>query len=252
MGAHNNRVNARATEVRTFAFGPGLNIEQAAGTFRRDGHVRLVGFLAEPDGLRDHLTQRRDWTQVINSGAKVFELDRAMRAAMPPAKADALDAAVYKGAAAGFQYRFENIRVPDDEGGREKEPTMLNRFASWMSGGGVRAALRAICGTQAIDFADAQATLFSAGDFLTGHDDAVPGKNRHAAYVLGLTPRWRIEWGGMLMFHDPEGASVTGMMPGFNTLDLFAVPQMHSVSLVSPAAPFARLSITGWLRSHDG
>jgi Rps23 Pro-64 3,4-dihydroxylase Tpa1-like proline 4-hydroxylase len=30
----------------------------------------------------------------------------------------------------------------------------------------------------------------------------VAGKNRVAAYVLNLTPRWRVEWGGLLMFHD--------------------------------------------------
>jgi Rps23 Pro-64 3,4-dihydroxylase Tpa1-like proline 4-hydroxylase len=39
-------------------------------------------------------------------------------------------------------------------------------------------------------------------------------------------------------------------MPKFNTLDLFAVPQQHSVSMVTPAAPVRRYAVTGWLRSH--
>jgi Rps23 Pro-64 3,4-dihydroxylase Tpa1-like proline 4-hydroxylase len=38
--------------------------------------------------------------------------------------------------------------------------------------------------------------------------------------------------------------------PRFNTLTLFAVPQLHSVSMVTKSAAFRRYSITGWLRSR--
>ena len=40
------------------------------------------------------------------------------------------------------------------------------------------------------------------------------------------------------------------MSPGFNTLDVFAVPQLHSVSRVAPEAAYRRYAITGWLRSR--
>ena len=236
----------------SFALAPDLDVDRAAAVYARTGHVRLTRFLADPRPLADHLVARTDWVQVINSGATVYELDRSARAALTPQKSVALDAAVFEGARTGFQYRFDTIRVPDDEGARIGNPTPLNGLAAWMSCGEARAALRAICGVSEIDFADAQATMFGPGDFLTGHDDAVPGKCRHAAYVLGLTPTWRIEWGGLLLFHAEQGTALKGEMPGFNTLDLFAVPQMHSVSLVSPAAARARLSVTGWLRSRDG
>lgn len=66
-------------------------------------------------------------------------------------------------------------------------------------GGPIRDLIRDITGDRDIRFADAQATAFSPGDFLTGHDDRFAGKDRRAAYVLGLTPVWRLEWGGLLI-----------------------------------------------------
>ncbi len=65
--------------------------------------------------------------------------------------------------------------------------------------------------------------------------------------MLGLTPQWRMEWGGLLMFHEPGRIDFAGLCPQFNTFDLFVVPRYHSVSSVSPAAPRRRFSITGWL-----
>ena len=100
-----------------------------------------------------------------------------------------------------------------------------------------------------LSFTDGQATAYGPGDFLTCHDDDVPGKNRRAAYVFGMTPGWKPEWGGLLLFHDDRDHTVMGQVPGFNTLDLFAVPRRHSVSIVTPAAATRRLAITGWLRA---
>jgi Rps23 Pro-64 3,4-dihydroxylase Tpa1-like proline 4-hydroxylase len=106
-----------------------------------------------------------------------------------------------------------------------------------------------VIGPSDVAFADAQATRYGPGDFLTAHDDAVEGKHRRAAYVFGLSRDWRAEWGGLLLFHEPEG-EVRGYVPQYNALNLFAVPQPHSVSLVAPFAPRERLSVTGWLRAR--
>ena len=89
--------------------------------------------------------------------------------------------------------------------------------------------LRKIVGDDAVAMADAQATAYAPGDFLTGHDDGVAGKNRVAAYVLGLTPAWRCEWGGLLLFHGVQGDAAEAWVPHFNTLNIFAVPQPLSL-----------------------
>ena len=228
-----------------FALSPGLDVRLLAKRFAETGRVQIPAFVREEDAaaLYRHVRGRRDWRQVVNSGDKFFELDRAQRAALSEEEAARLDDAVYAGARSGFQYRYEAIRVADD---RRELAEPLDAFGAFLSAGRARDFLRKVTGKTQIEFADAQATAFSPGDFLTGHDDEVSGKNRLAAYVLSLSPGWRVEWGGLLQFHGENGA-VEGYAPLFGALNLFAVPQIHSVSIVTKAAALRRYSITGWL-----
>lgn len=246
-------MSADARRPTPYRLAAGHDIPALAQAYRVNGRVRIHNLLADPHHLKGHLASAENWRQALNAGEKVFELDRATRAALSVEKAAALDAAVYGGAEHGFQFRYETIRVPDDDAARIAIDDPLAEFARWMSGGEMREFLRAVVDQPLIDFVDAQATCFTAGDFLTGHDDLVAGKHRHAAYVFGLTPIWRLEWGGLLIFQDigGEGDCFHGLVPGFNCLDLFSVPQLHSVSLISAAATQPRLSVTGWLRSVD-
>ena len=64
-----------------------------------------------------------------------------------------------------------------------------------------------------IEFADAQATCYTSGDFLNKHDDSAPGKNRLAGYVLNLTPAWNPNWGGALQFYDSHDNCVDTLVP---------------------------------------
>jgi Rps23 Pro-64 3,4-dihydroxylase Tpa1-like proline 4-hydroxylase len=72
---------------------------------------------------------------------------------------------------------------------------------------------------------------------------------RRAAYVLNLTPEWRPDWGGLLQFYDAMGNVSRAFTPGFNVLNIFRVPQPHSVSWVTPLAAAPRYAVTGWLRA---
>lgn len=237
--------------MTAFRLDPAIDAAALRARFARDRRVRIQPFLDNDDAvaLHEHLRLREDWKQVVNSGDKVFELDRAVRAAMSAEQVAGLDEAVRQGARTGFQFRYESLRLPDGNvvaGDDDASP--IGGFTRWMSSDPVRALVRTVTGCNDIAFADGQATAYAPGDFLTGHDDAVAGKHRRAAYVLGLTPAWRPEWGGLLLFHGPDGA-VEGVAPSFNSIDLFAVPQPHSVSLVTPSAACRRYAITGWMRA---
>ncbi|MBH9536359.1 2OG-Fe(II) oxygenase [Novosphingopyxis sp. YJ-S2-01] len=226
-----------------------IDVDRLAAQYKRQGHVRIAPFLAD-DGAEKifgELRVREDWRQMINSGEQLVELDRATRSAMSDVQSAALDEAVYAGARYDFQFRYEAIRVPDKDEERRACVDCLSEFAHFLSMGAARDALRRITAVPSIRFADAQATAYSPGDFLTGHDDAVAGKKRRAAYVLGLNPIWRPEWGGLLLLQDREYEALA-LTPLINCLNVFAVPRLHSVSEVSKAAPIRRYSITGWLR----
>jgi len=53
--------------------------------------------------------------------------------------------------------------------------------------------MRDLTGEPRIALADVQLTRLRPGHFLTEHDDHAEGKNRSFAYVLNLTPAWRIQ-----------------------------------------------------------
>lgn len=239
----------RATPA--FRLNPDHDVAKLAATYAADSRVRINNLLAE-DGLvefYDNLEARDDWWHLMNTSGGVIELDRAAKTRMGVRRRAALDAEVHALARKGFQYRYEGLRVPDDDEVDADDP--LTAFAELMGSAPMLDMLRAITGATELAFTDGQATAYGPGDFLTCHDDNVRGKNRIAAYVFGMTPRWRTEYGGLLLFHHADGGSVTGHVPRFNTLDLFAVPQLHSVSLVTPAAPGRRYAVTGWLRAED-
>lgn len=235
----------------TFRLHASVDPVVARREYSAEGYVQIMPWLSDEaaEDLHAELAARQDWREVINSGEKVFELDRENQARLSAADRARLDEAVNAGALAGFQHRYESIRVPDDAPARASCGTLLDEFATFMSSPDVLDVLREITGVEDADFVDAQATAYRRGDFLTAHHDEVAGKNRRAAYVLGLTPLWRAEWGGLLLFHDEQGDTRRGLVPRFNCLNLFSVPQSHSVSQVATYAGAKRLSVTGWLRA---
>ena len=66
--------------------------------------------------------------------------------------------------------------------------------------------------------------------------------------MLNVSPVWRAEWGGLLMFLDEAGDVTETFTPAAGTLNVFRVPQSHAVSMVAPFAAAPRYSITGWWR----
>lgn len=226
------------------------DIPALAERFAATGRVEVPDLLIpeQADRLRASLQSRDDWITVLNAGEKVYELPRAALAAMTPAQIAELDAKVGVAARDGFQFRYDAIRVSDARVERAALQE-LDTFVDFMSSPPVVDLLASITGFDDLLFADGQATAYSNGHFLTRHDDDVAGKNRRAAYVFGLSPNWRAEWGGLLMFHRPDGNIDEAFTPAMGALRIFAVPVLHSVSYVVPFAPEPRLSVTGWLRT---
>jgi SM-20-related protein len=108
---------------------------------------------------------------------------------------------------------------------------------------------RRVIGAESITKADAQATLYARGHFLTRHVDTGFENERQCAYTFGFTQNWQTDWGGLLMMIDDNFDVTRAFLPRFNALSLFDGRAMHAVSPVSPFAGDARFQITGWLRN---
>lgn len=238
----------------TFELNPALDERAIAATLASDGRVQIRDFLRPEaaEALLRFLLDSSDWRHVINAGEKVYEIGCDQLAAMDEEQRRTLDRKTDREAAEGFQFRFDTIRVPDDEAERAAQGTVLSEFATFLSSPEVIGWFRRVTGKDSIDFADAQATRYRNGAFLTRHDDAVEGKNRHFAYVMNLTRDWRAEWGGLLFFPVDREIRMDALVPDFNVMHLFAVGQQHGVTQVASYAPRPRISVTGWLRSRAG
>jgi hypothetical protein len=234
----------------TFALSTGLDPSALAEIFRRAGRIQISGFLQDEGvrALHRELAETRSWGLAANRGEQIVDFKPEMLAGFMPEDWSKLHRAVALGGRYGFQFLYETIRLPKESGAAP--PSLLADFQAFMSSSPVVSLLRAITGDDAIDFADAHASRYSPGHFLTTHDDRIDTQGRRAAYVLNLTPEWRPDWGGLLLFYDSGGNVVRGYTPGFNLLNIFSVPQPHSVSWVTPLAAAPRYSVTGWLRSE--
>ena len=126
-----------------------------------------------------------------------------------------------------------------------------DRLLEALNGDSFLGLLRDVTGMADIVKADGQATLYAPGNYLWPHSDEEPERGRRVAYVLNMTAtEWAPHWGGYLNFFDEDWNITEAIRPLFNSLNLFAVPQWHSVSEVGPAAPIARFAVTGWGRDR--
>jgi len=235
-----------------FELHPHFAIEELRDQFTRQGWTQLHPFLREDHALRlrDHLLERDDWVRSFRvDRAPPVRLDKAAWAALGRNQRDAIYQLVAPAQDRGFRYLFDEITAVGDDFEEHEPSTLLGEFARFLSSESVLDLVRQITGIGAISRADARATRYGPGQFLTRHNDDVEGKHRRAAYVFGLTPTWRPEWGGLLLFHDEREDIERGLLPRMNALNLFTVPKQHSVSLVAPFVTECRYAVTGWLRS---
>jgi SM-20-related protein len=219
--------------------------------FRRSGRAHIPGILTTPCAQQIYrcLSTQTPWQMSVHDDiardlpiASLDQLASNLRAA--------LIQRIEARAAHGFAYRFANCRIDGHEDDPALKDLYITRFYRFLNSPEFLEFARVATGCPDIDFADAQATLYRAGDFLTCHDDDVAGKNRRVAYVFNFTPTWRVEWGGLLAFPDQFGHLHEAFMPSFNALNLIRVPTLHAVTQVASFALGGRYSITGWLRTR--
>ncbi|WP_105103470.1 2OG-Fe(II) oxygenase [Microbulbifer pacificus] len=228
-----------------------LKVNELRKAFSDSGKLHIPGFL-EPDSaifLASELASRRDWSLVFNSQGKHYDISYAHYMTLPEKSKTELREAIYSQAGSEFQYFFKNIPVYDIYHKADVEDEFIASVFEFINGDEFLGIIAEITGQHTITFGDVQATSFEPGHFLTSHDDYVAGKNRRIAYVINLTSEWLSDWGGALQFSSKEGPGFDGYFPVFNAINLFKVPQLHSVSMVTPFSLKSRVSITGWLRS---
>jgi Rps23 Pro-64 3,4-dihydroxylase Tpa1-like proline 4-hydroxylase len=234
-----------------FAFSRSVELANHSVAFRRDGRVLIPSVLetASADALHNCLATQVPWRLAYNEGERAVVIGHDEFKRMGAAGVGALMQQVMTRARKEFQYVYHTYPMLSAYLNREDPGLLLHEFLEWLNLPETLEVVRRITEIQTLIKADAQATLYRPGQFLTRHDDDGGNKEkRRVAYVLNLTPRWNADWGGMLQFLDTDGRVRESWMPGYNMLALFRVPVPHLVSFVAPFAEQPRYAITGWFR----
>jgi SM-20-related protein len=229
----------------------GLPETDLADTFSRNNRLQIPGILdgLSANAIYDSLTNFQRWNLVFNKSGTHMDSNASDVAAWRQTDRDKLEDIIHSQASNDFQYYYETVPIYDAYHKALLPGHFINRIFEFLNSKEFLALMRTITGDDSIAFADAQATCYKKGHFLTRHDDDVSEKSRRAAYVLNLSRNWNPDWGGALQFFDAKGNIECGYVPTFNALNLFRIPASHSVGLVAPFAKTGRYSITGWLRS---
>jgi Rps23 Pro-64 3,4-dihydroxylase Tpa1-like proline 4-hydroxylase len=232
-----------------------LNIDSAdkselARVFKEAGRVHIPEFLDPESALRIYrtLADQEEWNLAWNDRGKHTDLSYTGVLDWTTEQRDSLEERIHAQAETAFEYCYAAIPIYDIYRNKQMPGHFFNQIYELFMRPSLIDFVGHITGDSSIAYADMQATRYSRGHFLNEHDDNIEGKNRVAAYVLNLTPEWRRDWGGALVFTDQNGKSGSCFFPTYNALNIFSVPQKHSVSFVTPFAGAHRYSITGWFR----
>lgn len=227
-----------------------LDSGQLRETYNKFGRIHIPDFLEikSANKIYQTLIEQSEWNLAWNDQGEHNDLSYKGVMNWTSEQRDLLSHKIYTQAEKDFQYCYSAIPIFDIYQNKLMPGHFFNDIYAFFNTLKFIDFIRMITGLESITFADMQATRFSKGHFLTEHDDDVRGKNRLAAYVLNLTPEWRNDWGGALVFPNNKCSEGDLFFPKFNALNIFSVPQKHFVSFVTPFAGADRYSITGWFR----
>lgn len=242
--------------IPLFEVNPALDRKALAERFARDGRVQVRDVLTErtANEILNILSQQTPWGISWQAGAmsKPQHLRPQALAQMSPQQRANMSEALGR-AIQGEDYAFLYAAYPMVDSVLEQwDPgNPLDLILEHINDEPFLGLLRDISGMDDLVKADGQATLYQPGHFLSRHSDSHKDEGWRIAYVLNFTKgEWRPDWGGYLLFYDEDGNVISGFRPRFNSLNMFAVPQWHSVSYVAPFAPVGRYAITGWARDR--
>ena len=224
-----------------------LDLDAITERYRVDQRVRIDNFLTESaaNDVLNSLAQQATFDRIFFYQGRYHVFSDKQLEQLPEADRAALEQGLLDQAAQGVGFDYRALRM--DEAHRPQAPAVLQDLFGEINSAAQLERIHRLSGIPVVS-ADGQFTRYSAGQFLTRHSDRVVEERRRIAYVLNLTPRWHPDWGGLLQFFQQDGVPRDAWEPRFNSLSLFDVTHIHSVTYVTPFAAGERFALTGWYR----
>ncbi len=234
------------------ALNPSLDASMLADAYQQTKRIQIRDFLESGSAeMALEELEKLPWGLAYKEGSRVVELYAAAVARLDNREAAEIMARIREQARTSYQFFYAYYPILTAYFSPEVPNQPIFELYECLNSEPVLNLIREVTGLPGIRWADAQATYFKPGHFLKAHNDELPAESRLAAYVMNFTKDWDHDGGGFLQFFDERGDIEQGLKPAFNALNIFTVPQLHSVSMVSTWVTGKRLSMTGWFRSDD-
>lgn len=215
----------------------------------KNGRLQVPNFFSQEsaDYLYSLLQQHKNWYLAYNEGDNYYESELAEFQQLPPQQKQGFMNGIFARASEHFQYVFMQYYITQAIELNENIGHPMHAMHDFINSESTLEFMRVLTGENKVRKADAYASCYSPGHFLTEHDDRHSKHDRVAAYVVSMTKGWNKNWGGHLAFYDDAGNIKEAFAPSFNTLNIFLIPQSHAVQQVAPFAKVSRTSYLGWL-----
>lgn len=242
----------RNVSTMDLALNPALDAANLARRYEEKGRIQIKDFLS-PESAHHAMRALEElpWGLVYNDGARVVQMHADAVAHLGNREASEIMSGIRERARNQYQffYAFYPILTAYFSPGIERRP-IFDLF-EFINSDQVLSLVREITGLKQINWADGQATWFKPGHFLKAHTDEAPTEGRLAAYVMNFSLDWERDWGGFLQFFDANDDVERAIKPSFNALNIFTIPALHSVSMVSTYVTAKRMAMTGWFRGDQ-
>ncbi len=230
---------------------PSLDIDKLAHEYRTDQRIRIMNVL-QPE-LAQELQSLYNTAIPFEHMMSVQGQNRAltaseMAAMSEPARRE-LQETLVRQAGEGVGFLYGGYRLTEGRARNIEALAPLQQFFDYLNSDDMLNFIRKVTGEKAVVGADGHATQYTPGNFLTRHRDDPIGEQRRLAYVFSFSKSWHPDWGGLLQFFQEDGTPRDAWAPQFNSLSLFNVRHIHSVTYVTPFAREPRLSMTGWFHA---
>jgi Rps23 Pro-64 3,4-dihydroxylase Tpa1-like proline 4-hydroxylase len=229
---------------------PGLNVDLLRTQYQQDHRVRIDGFLAPTvaDEIEQCLRQVLDFDLIFFNEGTNYAMSEDDLSSVGSAGRQKLQQELAKLASEGIGFLYSGYRMEGDK--LDLAPPVLRDLYDFINSEQVLGLIASITGVEEIKSASGQYTRYTAGQYLTRHSDDVRVEGRLMAYVLNFTRQWHPDWGGLLQFYENNGVPRDAWEPRFNSVSLFDVAHVHSVTYVVPHALMPRYALTGWFNSQ--
>jgi len=230
---------------------PELNIDLLRLTYQQDHRVRINDFLAPSKAIEIEKCLREvlDFDLIFFNQGQNYVMSESDMSSLGSNGRQRLQQELAQLASEGIGFLYSGYRMGGDKLGAA--PPILAELFDFVNSDQVLDLMHSITGIEGIRCASGQYTRYTAGQYLTRHSDDVQQEGRLIAYILNFTQKWHPDWGGLLQFYEKSGVPRDAWEPRFNSVSLFDVQHIHSVTYVTPHALSPRYALTGWFQSKE-